>query len=181
MNESSETKTLYTGRHIATLAIGSWEYVTRKVKRPAVGIVAITDERKLVLVEQYRPPARRNVVELPAGLAGDVAGTEDEPLLEAAKRELLEETGYVATKWTELTAGYTSPGLTDELVVLFLARGLQKQGSGGGDVNEEIIIHEVPVDHVFDWLQEHNHQVSLKLFAGVYLAQHHLNSVADGH
>src|SRR5262245_2271611 len=105
MPVESETKTLWTGRHLSIVARGKWEYATRNTRRPAVGIVALTDDGKVVLVEQNRPPVGATVIELPAGLAGDIAGAEQEPLLAAAQRELLEETGYVASRWTQLISG----------------------------------------------------------------------------
>jgi ADP-ribose pyrophosphatase len=171
MAEQNELTVLCAGRHLSMVKRGEWEFVTRNTKKPAVGIVAITDDRKVVLVEQQRPPVGRRVVELPAGLSGDVEGAEDEALLEAAKRELLEETGYVAAQWTELGDGYTSPGLTDESVVLFLAQGLTKHSEGGGDGSEQITIHEIAIDNIIAWLQENGLSLDLKLLAGLYAAQ----------
>ncbi len=173
MAEENERIALYQGQHISMVARGHWEFVTRNTCRPAVGIVAITDARNVVLVEQYRPPVGRTIFELPAGLAGDLATAEDEPLVEAAKRELLEETGYAATRWTELGSGYSSPGLTDESIVLFLAEGVTKHGPGGGDDNERITVHEVAVDDVVRWLRARRAAADLKLFAGLYAAQVH--------
>jgi len=171
MAAENDSTTVYMGRHLSMLRRGKWEFATRNTKRPAVGIVAITDAGNVVLVEQYRPPVDQRVVELPAGLSGDIAGAEDEVLLEAAKRELLEETGYAAEEWTELGSGYSSPGLTDEEITLFLAKGLQKQATGGGVDSEDITIHEVPLQNVLEWLQKHNLQFDLKLLAGLYAAQ----------
>jgi ADP-ribose pyrophosphatase len=162
------------------LARGRWEFVTRNTTRPAVGIVAITDDGKVVLVEQYRPPVARNVVEIPAGLTGDIEGSEDEALVEAAKRELMEETGYAAKHWTQLGGGYSSPGLTDESIVLFLAEGLERRHAGGGDENEQITVHEVAWDGVVTWLNERNVRVDLKLLAGLYAAQHHMSTRDTG-
>ena len=175
MTENNETATVYEGQHLSMARRGHWEFATRNTKKPAVGIVAITDSQHVVLVEQYRPPVGRKVVELPAGLAGDIQGLENEALIEAAKRELLEETGYTANEWTELGSGYSSPGLTDESIVLFLASGLQKTGPGGGDESEDIVIHEMRVDEVSCWLAENNHSADLKLLAGLYLAQQRMN------
>src|SRR3954465_6398844 len=118
-------ETLYAGKHLTLVATGNWEFVTRMTKNPAVAIVAITNDDQIVLVDQFRIPAGRRVIEIPAGLSGDTPGTEGEPLLESAKRELLEETGYKADRWTELGRGYSSPGLTDELIVIFLAEELE--------------------------------------------------------
>lgn len=177
--EPSDLKTVYAGGHISVLARGRWEFVSRNTRRPVVGIVALTDQRQVVLVEQYRAPVDRRLFELPAGLAGDIAGEEHEPLLKAAKRELLEETGYVANRWTELTEGYTSPGLTDESIVLFLAEGLTKQGPGGGDEHEQISLHLVDVERVVPWLQARGAAADLKLFAGLYAALAHI-SERDG-
>jgi nicotinamidase/pyrazinamidase len=172
-DEFHET-TLFAGRHLTLLARGRWEFVTRHVRRPAVGIVALTDDGCVVLVEQYRPPVVERVVELPAGLTGDVAGSEDESLVDSAKRELREETGYEAARWTELCSGYSSPGLTDEMIVLFLAEGLTKRGPGGGDANENITLHEVPRREVLLWLTERGARADLKLLAGLHAAEQHL-------
>jgi ADP-ribose pyrophosphatase len=176
MPEEHKLTTVYGGRHMSMVARGTWEFCTRNVNRPAVGIVAITDVGDVVLVEQYRPPVGRNVIELPAGLVGDVPGAENEALVDGAKRELLEETGYAARRWTELGSGYSSPGLTDESIVLFLAEGLRKQHDGGGDETEKITVHEVALENVAQWLSEQNQPADLKLFAGLYAAEHLLRT-----
>ncbi len=170
MSDPKAAETVYQGRHLSMLNRGGWEYATRNTARQAVGIVAVTDAGDVVLVEQHRPPAGRTVIELPAGLCGDIAGKEDEPLVEAAKRELLEETGYVASSWTELTSGYSSPGLTDESITLFLAVGLTREGPGGGDASEAIAVHEVPLATVLRWLRERGAMADLKLLAGLFAA-----------
>ena len=180
MRKEHELKTVHAGRHLTMVTRGTWEFVTRNTKRPAVGIVAITDDGKIVLVEQFRPPVGRTVVEIPAGLTGDIRGAENEALVEAAKRELMEETGYTAKRWTQLGGGYSSPGLTDESIVLFLAEGLERQHAGGGDESEQITVHEVALDGVIPWLNERNARADLKLFAGLYAAQNHLRDKADG-
>jgi len=171
MNKSPTPTIAWTGQHLSIAIRDRWEYATRNTQRPAVGIVAVTDERSVVLVEQFRPPVNRVVIELPAGLAGDLADAKDETLLAAAQRELLEETGYRASQWTELTAGYSSPGLTDETIVLFLAQGLTKITAGGGDATEKITIHEVPLDEVVQWLMRNNYVADLKLLGGLFAAQ----------
>ena len=86
----------------------------------AVGVVALDDEDRVVLVRQYRHPVACDLWELPAGLI-DVPG---EPLDHAAARELAEEADLVAADWQLLVDVHTSPGCSNEVIRLFLARGL---------------------------------------------------------
>ncbi len=159
------------GKHVHIKQCGKWEFVSRNTQRPAVGIVAIHDDGRVLLVEQYRPPIGLSLIELPAGLAGDMVGAEDEALLLAAQRELEEETGYTADRWQQLVSGYSSPGLTDESICLFMARGLSKTGAGGGVEGESIQLHEIPIDEVLDWLAARHQAVDIKLLAGLFAAQ----------
>lgn len=179
MAEIDGQETVWAGCHLSMIKRGNWEYATRNTAKSAVGIVAVTDDRRVVLVEQYRPPVHATVVELPAGLAGDVAGAEDESLVEAARRELFEETGYEARRWTELGGGFSTPGLTDESILLFLAEELEKVGPGGGDENESITIHEVPLDGVNAWLTASELQADLKVFAGLHFADDYMARRVD--
>ena len=88
----------------------------------AVGVVALDDRGRVLLVTQYRHPVRRRLEELPAGLL-DVPG---EPPLGAARRELVEEAGLAADTWHVLVDALTSPGMTDEAIRLFLARDVRE-------------------------------------------------------
>ena len=169
-----ELKTVWTGRFISMAMRGNWEFTVRNSHLPAVGILPVTDNGNVVLIEQFRPAVNESIIELPAGIAGDLPGAEDEPLLNAAQRELLEETGYVAGRWTELVSGYSSPGLSDEAVALFLAQDLEKRGPGGGDEHESITVHEVPMNELMPWLQSHGAHVDLKLLAALFAAQQYL-------
>jgi ADP-ribose pyrophosphatase len=92
----------------------------------AVAVVALDAEGNVVMVRQYRHPVRQFLLELPAGLL-DVAG---EPALAAAKRELHEEAALTATEWHVLVDLHTSPGMTDEAIRIFLARGLAEVAAG---------------------------------------------------
>jgi len=85
----------------------------------AVGVVALDESRRVLLIRQYRHPVGRLLWELPAGLR-DVAG---EPVLQTAQRELLEETGYRAARWDVLVDYFSSPGIITERLRVFLARG----------------------------------------------------------
>ena len=123
MNESTIT-TLGEGKYIRLCSRDGWEYAERPGIGGIVVMVPITDQNELVLIEQHRPAVRASVIELPAGLAGDSSDVRDEPLVNAARRELEEETGYAAAEWTHLTEGPPSPGMSTEIITLFLARGL---------------------------------------------------------
>jgi ADP-ribose pyrophosphatase len=171
MNLQDPPVLIVEGIHVRLMKRGLWEYVTRKRVSGIVGIVAVTDEGKMLLVEQPRMPMGKNVIELPAGLAGDVPGHESEPLTEAARRELLEETGYEAAGMEYLTEGTSSAGITDEIISLFRATGLKKVGPGAGDGSEQIILHEISIARVADWLEEQRRArklIDLKVYGALY-------------
>ena len=87
----------------------------------AVGVIALDDQGRVLLVQQYRHPVRRRLEELPAGLL-DHPG---EPALAAAQRELMEEAGLAADTWHVLVDTFTSPGMSDEAIRVFLARDVR--------------------------------------------------------
>ncbi len=115
----------------------------------AVVLALDTDERVLVL-QQYRHPARMRFVELPAGLL-DV--DDEDPLL-AAQRELREEALLVAETWSHLTTMYPSPGLSSERIEIFLARDVSEADDRGGfePAHEEADMTSawVPLQHLVD-------------------------------
>ncbi len=172
MPEHSAVEAVFEGRFLKLAKRGRWEYATRTKATGVVAIVALHDDDRMVLVEQYRPPVDAPVIELPAGLAGDI--DDSETLLNAAQRELSEETGYVADRWTRMNTAYSSPGITDEAITFFLARGLTKVGDGGGVGSESIRIHEVPLKNLTGWLDSekcHHMTVDMKLLAGAFAAR----------
>jgi len=93
----------------------------------AVGVLAIDDADRVVLVNQYRHPVGRNLDELPAGLL-DVEG---EPALSAARRELAEEAGLAAGRWDVLLDLHPSPGMSSEAIRIYLARDLVSARADG--------------------------------------------------
>jgi len=125
--EVVESEPIFRGRVIAvrrdSVRMSDGTVAVREIiEHPgAVGVVAMDDDGNVLLVNQYRHPVRQRLDELPAGLL-DVAG---EPALLAAQRELAEEAGVTALDWEVLIDLHTSPGMTDEAIRIFLARGLQ--------------------------------------------------------
>ena len=166
---------LHEGKFLSYLRSESgWEYVSRSNAKACVAILALTDDKRIILVEQFRPPVGRNVIELPAGLAGDIPLQEEEPLVVAAKRELKEETGYVAKNWTSLMEGVSSAGLTDEKSTIFYATGLTKMTEGGGVAGENIKVHFVHQGDVNNWCRDRiaeGKDVDFKIFAALQLAR----------
>ena len=163
--------TLHTGKFLALVKEGRWEYVDRLGANGAAIVVAVTNERKLLLVEQYRIPVHARTIELPAGIIGDDPGGSNECPADAAKRELLEETGYAAEHIEALTTGPASSGLTSEVVTLLLASGLKRVQAGGGVGHENITVHEVSLGEVHDWLAAKASEgllIEPKVYAGLY-------------
>ena len=162
----------YRGRFLGMQERDQWEYAFRTNASGVVVLVPVTDAGELVLVEQYRIPVKSQVIELPAGLSGDT-GDRDENLKTAAQRELLEETGYRAGFLEELLTCPSTPGMSDEIVTIFYAGGLERVGSGGGTDNENIIVHHVPLDSATQWLETRITEgimVDPKIYAGLFWA-----------
>ena len=97
--------------------------VREYIRHPgAVGIIALLDDGRVVLERQYRYPHARDFIEIPAGKLEP-----GEPHFETAKRELLEETGYVAKQWTYLGVIHNAVAYSDEGIELWRAKGLEKR------------------------------------------------------
>jgi len=169
--ESADPDVLFEGRFLRIKKKDRWEYVERSKTSGIVAILPITENREIILVEQFRIPVNQRVIEIPAGLAGDIEGEEDEALAEAAKRELLEETGYEAAEMEYLTEGPPSAGLSTEVVTFFRARVLRKVSEGGGDGSENIQVHLVPLTELTAWIETKRKEgclVDYKVYAALY-------------
>ncbi len=149
MTGSETEEILWQGKFITAKRQGKWEYVSRARGIKAAVILAVEDGHVL-LVEQFRVPLDKMCIEFPAGLIGDI--TEDEDPLEAAGRELEEETGYRAESLESLGEYYSSPGMVSESFMLVRATALTKVSEGGGVFGENIIPHRVALENLTDFI-----------------------------
>ena len=130
----------------------------------ASAVVPVDSEGNTYLVRQYRTPIDEVLTEIPAGKL-DYIG---EDFLAAAKRELREETGFTAEKWTLLTKMVTTPGFTNELIAIYMAEGLSK-GETDMDDDEFIELQKLPLDKAVQMVKSGELKDS-KTIAGLLLA-----------
>jgi 8-oxo-dGTP pyrophosphatase MutT (NUDIX family) len=116
-------------------------------KHIAVGIIPLNSDWNTWLVGQYRFPLNQYSWEIPEG-----GGRMDEDPLDAAKRELLEETGLVAKEWTKILTMHLSNSVSDELSVIYLARDIEMQTSAPEET-EQLVIKKLHFDEVTDMMR----------------------------
>jgi ADP-ribose pyrophosphatase len=163
---------VFEGKFMNVIWRNSWEFAERPNITGIVGILAITKERKMVLVEQYREPVQKFCIEIPAGLIGD---HENESLEDGAKRELLEETGYTAGAIKAIGNFPISPGMTSEVMTIMVATDLVKTGKGGGtDADEDIKVVEIPLltapQEILKLTEDGTKYIDCKVFLAAYFA-----------
>lgn len=151
-----KTEHIYSGRIIQVqvdeVELPNGKTSTRElVKHPgAVAVIAITDDNKLVMVEQYRKPLEKVIVEIPAGKLEKG----EEPAL-CARRELEEETGYECETLELVSSFYTSPGFADEIIHVYVAKGLkQKENAAGLDEDEFVNVLEISLEEALEFIKE---------------------------
>ena len=176
-------KPLWTGKFLRTVLIKysahcnssnthetrDWESVERVNCSGIVGIVPVTDSGEIILIRQFRPPINGYVVELPAGLCDMGEALED-----AAKRELIEETGYSAGSMRFLVKGPMSSGSSAEMLNVFVATNLTYVGLGKRDETENIEVLKIPSENCASALlkmQEDGSVIDLKINGLVEMAQ----------
>jgi len=168
-----ETETLYEGRWLRLKRRGHWEYAERSHGNGmAVIIAAATPDDHVLFVEQFRVPLGRRTIEMPAGLVGD--DSDEDTLESAARRELVEETGWEPAKVEVLLVGPTSAGMSNERIAFVRATGLTRVGEGGGVDGEGITVHAVPRHEAPAWLaakQREGYELDLKLWAGLWMLE----------
>src|SRR3954470_23238191 len=114
----------------------------------AIGVLALDDDARLLLVRQWRIPAERAMLEIPAGTLDVQHGVTEDPDV-AARRELEEETGSRAATWRKLAEFWTAPGFASELMHLYLATGLESASGDdrlAPDEDERLELRALPVD-----------------------------------
>ena len=168
-----ESNTVYEGiivnvrRDIAELQNGN-RSKREVVEHPGgVGIVALTDEGKVLMVRQYRYPMEEEVLEIPAGKLD-----EGEDPFECAKRELSEETGYTAKTYVDFGAMYPSPGFCRETLYLYLALDLVP-GEMHLDENELLAVEEIDLDELVERVMN-NQLKDAKTIIGILKAKEYL-------
>ncbi|GAB3335871.1 NUDIX hydrolase [Marilutibacter aestuarii] len=168
---SPDTETLYEGQWLRLSRRGKWEFAERTHgKGMAVIIIAVTPDDRVVFVDQFRAPLGSRTIEMPAGLVGDDHA--DDTLASAARRELIEETGWEAARVDVLLVGPTSSGMSNERIAFVRALDLTRVGAGGGIDDEDITVHEVPRAEAPAWLmarQAEGYELDLKLWAGLWM------------
>ena len=166
-------QTLYEGEWLRLVRIGHWESCERTHGQGmAVIVIAVTPDDEVLFVEQYRVPLGARTIEMPAGLVGD--DHEQDTLADAARRELIEETGWSPGRVDVLLIGPTSSGMSYERIAFVRARELTRVGEGGGVDNENITVHHVPRSDAPRWLmrkQAEGFELDLKLWAGLWMIE----------
>jgi 8-oxo-dGTP pyrophosphatase MutT (NUDIX family) len=175
-------KTLWKGKFMSAVEITyrdakgvvrTWEALERVGVGGIVVMVGVTSTGNVILERQFRPPMGRDVIELPAGLVEN-----GENMEEAARRELIEETGWAAGKLEFLAEGPLSTGASTEALRAYLCTELVHVGRNGGDDNEIIEVIEVPLQEAHKFLREQQKSgmlVDLKVFGLVELARKQLD------
>lgn len=170
-NCKAKRKIIHEGQFLRFVCKGDWEYVERNNCSAIVIIVAMTEDDHVIFVEQYRPPVGKKAIEFPAGLVNDRGHKKKESILSAAKRELLEETGYQAGRMVKILEGPVSSGSSADMVTIVQAKNVRKVSGGGGDEFESIIVHAVPLDDTDQWLtkmRRKGYLIEPKIYTGLY-------------
>jgi ADP-ribose pyrophosphatase len=166
-----DPRIVYEGNYLRMVVRGHWEYVERThADGMAVIIIAVTPGDDVLFVEQYRVPLQARTIEMPAGLVGDDHASDT--LEDAARRELIEETGWQAGRVQVLLTGPPSSGMSSERIAIVRATQLTRVGTGGGVAGENITVHAVPRAQAPAWLvgkSREGFEVDLKLWAGLWM------------
>jgi 8-oxo-dGTP pyrophosphatase MutT (NUDIX family) len=130
-----------------------------------VNVIAVTDKGNVALIRQYRHGTREVTVEIPGGMV-----EQNEPPLQAARRELAEETGYTAEHWEQIGVVEPNPAFQTNRTYTFLARQARRTTEPRPDPNEEIEVEERPLKEIPDLMRDKTIKHALVVCAFFYLA-----------
>ena len=176
-------KTIWEGRFIRSLLLEykddrgelrDWEAVERVNCKGIVAVIPVTTDGSLLMIRQFRPAVNCHVIEFPAGL-----NDKDENLLEAAKRELLEETGYMSDSFELLAEGPISSGLSSEILTVYLAKDcvyapVELREKYPAEETENIELLNVPLLSAYEIIEEfrqHGDMADIKIYGFIELAR----------
>ena len=171
-----QTKIIYRGR-VATLSLDTFRkpsgeaYLRETIQHPpSVVILPLLDDGRVLLIRQFRHAVNRPIYEIPAGTREP-----GEPALACAKRELMEETGYSASRWKRICEFYPAPGISTERMDLFVATALKKLKKRiPMDKDEQISVHPVPARRALQ-LVRRNKIIDAKSIIGLLWGLNRIN------
>ena len=172
---SDDPQIAFRGRYLDVYWQERGEYTHNRRCRGVVLVIPVTTAGQIVFIEQHRIAMKCNVIEYPAGLVGDEEG--DESFETAARRELLEESGFASDQIEWVLRGPASPGSSTEVGDFYLARNAQRVSERAGVAHERITVHTVPLGDTLAWLRgkaETGMLVDPRVNLGVYLARERL-------
>ena len=169
----------YSGKFLRFCTDDTFEFVERVNAKSVVAVIATTDvivsgcvkpDRQYILTEQYRKAVDRMVIDIPAGLCGDI---HTETTTIAALREMAEEVGYSAQNINWVARYPTTAGLTNETVEYFLCTNAYKISEGGGEpgTDEKIIVHTPSLWAIDTWLKDQiaaGKMIDPKVYVGLH-------------
>jgi ADP-ribose pyrophosphatase len=153
--KTEKENTIYTGRIIKVkelnVSLPNGKSAKREiVEHPgAVAILAVTSDKKIVLIKQFRKAVEEKLWEIPAGKL-----ERGESPLACAQRELKEETGYISDCWQKLGEFYASPGFSNEIIHLFIAKNIYAAGSTNFDEDEYMEVYLLSMEEIEKLLRE---------------------------
>lgn len=171
MERELESKIIFEGKlfkvTLSKAELSNGAIIEREIvhHRGSAGIVPVTEDRKIVMVRQFRYPAGKELLEIPAGTLEP-----GEDPLHCARRELVEETGYTAEEFKPLGEIFLAPGYCTEKIHLFLARGLEKRRQLT-DIDEEIKVELMSIEELANKIRR-GEIVDAKTICGIYLTEH---------
>lgn len=184
--EIIDKKTVWEGMFIRSIIftykdhsgnLRNWEAVERVNSNGIIAVVPVTKNGELLLIRQFRPVVNNFAIEFPAGL-----NDKGESLIDAAKRELIEETGYTAEEFIFLAEGPLSSGMSTEIMTVFLAKNIFPASSllkhqFPPEESEDIEIIKTPIPMLFENIEnfrKNGDYIDLKIYGLLEMAKRHL-------